>query len=62
LKETGRMFRRTIRDLLWLMLALAIIAGMYWSQRHRPEPPKVEIKTIEVTVNDDGTATTKIQK
>jgi len=38
---------------------VAIIAGMYWQQTHRPEPPKVEVKTVEATINPDGSVTTK---
>ncbi|HEY2414772.1 MAG TPA: hypothetical protein VGI40_21180 [Pirellulaceae bacterium] len=53
------MFRFTIRDLLWLMLAIAVIAGMYWNQQHQPEAPKVQINTVEVTVEPDGSTTTK---
>jgi hypothetical protein len=52
------MFRFTIRDLLWLMVAVAIAAGMYWRQQHPPEPPPVIHKTVEVTIEPDGTITT----
>lgn len=56
------MLRFTIRNLLWLMLLVAFFAAMYWNQQHQPEPPKIQVKTVEVTVSEDGTATTKISK
>ena len=48
------MFRFTIRDVLWLMLAVAIVAGLYWRSQHPPEPPKIEIRTVEVVVEPAG--------
>jgi hypothetical protein len=53
------MFRFTIRDVLWLMLLVAIFAGLYWQRTHQPAPPAVETKTVEVTINPDGTSTTR---
>lgn len=41
----------TTRDLLWLMLVVAVIAGLYWRQQHPSEPPKVESKTVEVYID-----------
>ena len=54
------MFRFTIRDVLWLTLLVAIFAGLYWQRTHEPEPPKVEVKTVEATINEDGSVSTRI--
>jgi outer membrane biosynthesis protein TonB len=53
------MFRFTIRDLLWLMLAVAIVAAMFWNRQHAPKSSRVEMKTVEVTIEPDGSTTTK---
>ena len=46
------MFQFSIRDVLWLMLPIGIIAGLYWNQQHLRKPPCINGKTVGVTVND----------
>jgi len=39
----------SIRDLLWLTFAVAVVAGIYWWRNQPPpKPPQVETKTVEV--------------
>src|SRR5262245_20915019 len=51
--------RFTVRDLLWLMFAVALVAGMLWNRQHPPQSPPVVFKGVQVTIQPDGSTTNR---